>query len=84
MSIEDQSWREEAKCRGMDPNLFHPERGTPYPEIVAVKRICEECPVRSPCLDFAYQNDGIGIWGGMSERERRINRIRWKREKGII
>lgn len=60
------SWREEAACRGMDPDLFFPERGESTAE---AKAVCRACLVRTPCLDEALAEDpgrDRGIWGGLS------------------
>lgn len=66
-----------AACRGCDPNLFFPEHGGPTDD---AKAVCMSCPVRVECLEFALQNvEKFGIWGGISERERR----RLRRERGI-
>ena len=63
------SWREQAACRGLDPDLFFPGRG----ELAEpAKQVCAVCPVSAECLDAA--NDGLekfGIWSGLSERQRR-------------
>lgn len=66
---------EQAACRGMDPNVFHTERGESTKE---AKAICGRCPIRQECLEFALENyESFGIWGGLSERERRrIRRAR--------
>jgi WhiB family redox-sensing transcriptional regulator len=65
----EQNWRARARCRGADPELFHPGRGEDTTE---PKRICAGCAVREPCLDYALANgERFGIWGGLSERERR-------------
>lgn len=62
-------WWEHAKCRGMDPDLFFPERGEPTQHARAV---CAGCAVRIPCLEDALAcGDVPGVWGGLSARERR-------------
>jgi WhiB family transcriptional regulator, redox-sensing transcriptional regulator len=71
----DTSWQELANCLGVDPDLFFPERGASTRE---AKEVCRGCVVRPDCLEFALANgEKFGIWGGMSERERR--RIRRRR-----
>ena len=71
----DTSWQEFANCLGVDPDLFFPERGASTRE---AKEVCRGCVVRPDCLEFALANgEKFGIWGGMSERERR--RIRRQR-----
>ncbi|WP_110588509.1 WhiB family transcriptional regulator [Microbacterium suaedae] len=63
------SWQSEALCAQTDPEAFFPEKGGSTRD---AKRICESCEVRSECLEYALQNDErFGIWGGLSERERR-------------
>lgn len=70
-------WRERAACRGTDLNLFFPGRGeTAGP----AREICGVCPVRQACLNYALSNAIIhGIWGGLSERERRALRTNYRR-----
>jgi len=69
VSGEGRSWQARANCLGVDPELFFPERGTSTRE---AKEVCRGCVVREDCLDFAIANgEKFGIWGGMSERERR-------------
>jgi len=71
----DRSWQEYANCLGVDPDLFFPERGASTRE---AKEVCRGCVVRGDCLEYALRNsEKFGIWGGMSERERR--RIRRQR-----
>ena len=72
---EDTSWQDLANCLGVDPDLFFPERGASTRE---AKEVCRGCVVREDCLEYALRNgEKFGIWGGMSERERR--RIRRQR-----
>lgn len=69
MFIEQLPWASDAKCLNADPDVFFPEKGGSTRE---AKRICAECPVRVECLEHALTEDErFGIWGGMSERERR-------------
>ena len=69
------SWREYANCLGVDPDLFFPERGASTEE---AKAVCRGCQVRSDCLEYSLAaGEKFGIWGGVSERERR--RIRRQR-----
>lgn len=65
----EHSWQERALCSQTDPEAFFPEKGGSTRE---AKKICIGCEVRSECLEYALQNDErFGIWGGLSERERR-------------
>ena len=76
---EDRSWQDYANCLGVDPDLFFPERGASTRE---AKEVCRGCVVRDQCLEYALANgEKFGIWGGLSERERR--RIRRQRALGL-
>ena len=62
-------WQERALCAQTDPEAFFPEKGGSTRE---AKRVCTACDVRAECLEYALANDErFGIWGGLSERERR-------------
>jgi WhiB family transcriptional regulator, redox-sensing transcriptional regulator len=67
--VDDQGWQDQALCAQTDPEAFFPEKGGSTRE---AKRVCRSCDVRSECLEYALENDErFGIWGGLSERERR-------------
>ena len=67
--VEAPSWQEFALCAQTDPEAFFPEKGGSTRE---AKRICQGCEVRAECLEYALAHDErFGIWGGLSERERR-------------
>ena len=71
----DREWMGEAICASVDPEAWFPPKGASTRE---AKAICRGqggrpgCPVRLKCLEYALANDDrFGVWGGMSERERR-------------
>ena len=67
---EGTSWQERALCAQTDPEAFFPEKGGSTRE---AKKVCLGCDVRGECLEYALQNDErFGLWGGLSERERRM------------
>ena len=67
-------WQERALCAQTDPEAFFPEKGGSTRE---AKRVCQTCDVKAECLEYALANDErFGIWGGLSERERRKLRRR--------
>ncbi len=73
---DEQEWQERALCAQTDPEAFFPEKGGSTRE---AKRICQGCEVRAECLEYALAHDErFGIWGGLSERERR------RLKRGII
>jgi WhiB family redox-sensing transcriptional regulator len=66
---ERTDWREDAICVQTDSEAFFPEKGGSTRE---AKKVCLSCDARERCLEWALDNDERhGIWGGMSERERR-------------
>ncbi len=69
----DEGWRLDALCAETDPEAFFPEKGGSTRE---AKRVCMGCAVRAECLEYALAADErFGIWGGLSERERRRVRL---------
>jgi hypothetical protein len=70
-------WMVDARCRGINPDLFHPEQGD-NAGFASAKAICAACGVREECLAYALDNvEQHGVWGGLTESERR--KIRWRR-----
>ncbi|HEV7888599.1 MAG TPA: WhiB family transcriptional regulator [Acidimicrobiales bacterium] len=62
-------WMAQGKCRDVPPSVFFPSDGV---GVDAARRICADCPVKAPCLEYALLNRiDHGVWGGTSERERR-------------
>lgn len=79
------SWYHYAACRDHDPELFFPvgNAGPAMLQLEQAKRVCADCPVQRLCLEWALVA-GIdhGVWGGLSEDERRTLRRRtasWQR-----
>ncbi len=69
LTSDELAWQDLANCRGADPDLFFPERGA---STRTAKSICRECSVQAECLEFAIvSSEKFGIWGGLSERDRR-------------
>jgi WhiB family redox-sensing transcriptional regulator len=76
LALDRLAWQDQANCKGANADLFFPERGA---STRTAKGICRECQVRPECLEFAITTgEKFGIWGGMSERERR--RVRRERQ----
>lgn len=66
---EGMEWMLVAKCRGAAPGEFFPSDGS---GVERAMRVCQGCPVRDDCLEFALEHRiEHGVWGGASERERR-------------
>jgi WhiB family transcriptional regulator, redox-sensing transcriptional regulator len=67
-------WRHEAACREVDPELFFPigNTGPALLQIDEAKQVCRRCSVMDECLRWAIESgQDAGVWGGMSEDERR-------------
>lgn len=82
------SWWEHANCRGVDTELFFPERGEYHNQRTAeALNLCHACTVRDECLEDALdQRDVYGIRGGLSERQRSRLRPtrRWSQKRWCI
>ena len=66
---ENVEWMSRARCRGTDPDTYFPSGSL---GVDAALRVCKECPVRTECVEYAMAHKiYIGIWGGLSERQRR-------------
>jgi len=81
-------WRYRAACRGTDLEVFFPGRGQSAEH---ARQICASCPVCELCLDYALRHGIVhGIWGGLTERDRRAPRSRHvstsrrKRDEAIL
>lgn len=68
----DRSWVEHAACKGMDTNLFFPERGD-VKTLQLAKRICSNCPVQDKCYQYG-KYEKVGVWGGASTLQRQKDR----------
>lgn len=73
----DRTWQPTALCSGNHSHLFFPpstsERKDEHEKREArAKSICQICPVKQPCLEYAAEiKEPYGIWGGLTEAERR-------------
>lgn len=67
-----------ASCLNTDPELFFPQEHeysngkihNVYKNLAEAKKICETCPLRIKCLEYALKNAEYGIWGGTTEEQR--------------
>ena len=67
-------WHQNAACRGQGPADFVRD---PKSDYGAIRELCETCPVRPECLEFALANESLtGLWGGTTDAERRMIRRR--------
>lgn len=84
MSID---FRHQAACREEDPELFFPvgNTGSALLQIEEATAVCRRCPVRETCLQWALDtNQDAGVWGAMSEDERRAIKRRAARNRARV
>ncbi|MFF0629812.1 WhiB family transcriptional regulator [Streptomyces sp. NPDC004296] len=77
-------WRHRAVCREEDPDLFFPvgNTGPALLQIMEAKAVCGRCPVMETCLQWALESgQDSGVWGGLSEDERRVLKRRAARRR---
>ncbi|MFD5101790.1 WhiB family transcriptional regulator [Streptomyces albidochromogenes] len=78
------NWRDRSACREEDPELFFPigNTGPALLQIEEAKAVCRRCPVMETCLQWAMENgEDAGVWGGLSEDERRSMKRRAARQR---
>ena len=63
----DTEWKQKARCRGLDPELFFPQKGENSRE---AQKVCAGCPVRRECAEYGIY-ERWGVWGGNTEKMRR-------------
>lgn len=75
-------WVHRARCKDEDPELFFPigSTGPALDQIDEAKQVCKRCPALEPCLAWALESgQDAGVWGGLSEDERRALKRRTAR-----
>jgi len=75
------SWRKQAACAGADLMLFMPDENNYLSDKRRLEALayCDTCKVRRDCLEYAYDNNiQHGVWGGLSTKQRRKLKFKWK------
>jgi WhiB family redox-sensing transcriptional regulator len=77
--LEENEWLEYANCKNADTRVFFilREDKDQRQRRAAAYAICQACSVQRECLEYAIVNNEVGIWGGTSERDRRLMRRHW-------
>ncbi|RPK23549.1 Transcriptional regulator WhiB1 [Streptomyces sp. ADI91-18] len=78
------NWRARSACSQEDPDLFFPigNTGPALLQIEEAKAVCRRCPVMETCLQWALESgEESGVWGGLSEDERRAMKRRAARQR---
>lgn len=86
LTIPEFVLEDDPNCATVDPELFFPQETEyingsiryVYKNLAAAKKVCEPCPLKMQCLEFALKNGEFGIWGGTTEEQRRNLRRRFK------
>ena len=72
LSFEENEWRKQAACLGMQTDFFFLDVGNGWVEMDAIKTVCDACPVQHQCAEYAIKNSiQDGMWGGMTLTQRR-------------
>ncbi|MGL5405616.1 MAG: WhiB family transcriptional regulator [Propionibacteriaceae bacterium] len=77
-------WRHQSACLDEDPELFFPigNTGPALLQAEEAKKVCARCGVHEKCLAWALDaGQDYGVWGGMSEDERRALKRRNARNR---
>lgn len=85
IAAPSENWRFRSACRSENPELFFPHRedGPWAVQVAEAKAVCARCPVQSECLQWALDTrQDTGVWGGLSESERRSLHRRVRRYDG--
>lgn len=62
------TWRDDALCAQVGGDAWYPDKGQ---DAARPKRVCQACPVRDACLDWAIRHrEPHGVWGGLTPRQR--------------
>ena len=72
-------WHEHALCYGVSGDIFFEEGVRRL--VIEAKTYCNRCPVRIECLEHAIANEEIGVWGGLTTKERTREARRRRRLK---
>lgn len=72
MTAGPRPWADHGACRGLDPDLFFPEKAGA--EIRFAQAVCARCPVIAECREWGILHEIHGIWGGLTQNERRAIR----------
>jgi WhiB family transcriptional regulator, redox-sensing transcriptional regulator len=71
-------WKQRAACAGFQSTFFFPGVDSSPATVAQALAVCEQCPVRVDCLEYAFETNQVaGIWGGTTEEERRSLRRKW-------
>jgi len=87
VSANRNEWISEAKCKGMDVNLFYPLTGESVPRVV--RDTCENCPVKEQCAEWSIHHEAHGYQGGLTPRQRQEirqsrNIFLWEPQTNVI
>ena len=82
--LQPRDWRDRAACLDQDPELFFPigSTGPALDQIERAKAVCARCEVAAVCLERSLEPwQDAGVWGGMTEDERRTFRRSRRRKQ---
>lgn len=85
--LEQEAWMEEGSCVYANTELFFPVGSSmkAIKQSNEAKAICNECPVKVACLEYAISsNQDSGVWGGTTEEERKSIRREYRRTGSLL
>ncbi len=80
----DMQWLNQSRCLNEDPELFFPvgNTGPAVDQIEQAKAVCRQCTVTTECAEYAIiENQDTGVWGGLSEDERKSLKRKYARAR---
>jgi WhiB family redox-sensing transcriptional regulator len=80
----ERDWRSRGACLTEDPELFHPVgmSAAATKQAEKAKAVCRRCDVVETCLRWALAtSEPSGVWGGLTENERRAMKRREARAR---
>lgn len=78
--IDYPTWKDVPSCTGIDVEVFFTEEKGNYANLDYIKKLCNTCPVRVQCHEYAIDNLVHGIWAGTTMKERN----KYRNKHGII
>ena len=84
LKLMDMQWLNQSRCLNEDPELFFPvgNTGPAVDQIEQAKSVCRQCTVTAECLEYAIkENQDTGVWGGLSEDERKSLKRKYARAR---
>lgn len=67
-------WKDEAKCLGMDTNIFFDKYEEDQSFAKSIDSLCNSCPVNKTCFAWGVSQKEWGVWGGVYLKDGKIDK----------